>query len=394
MTNTSAQQFDIVIAGGGMAGSTLAVALLQANPALKLAIIEQQAEQISNASFDSRSIALAAASVELLAQWGLWAELAGKACAIAHIQVSDRGHFGKTQLSAAEYRQEALGYVLEVEPFGAVLFNKLAQYKQLQRFAPNSISAITTTQQQQLLTLNDGTRLQTTLLVIAKGGLSPSRALAGFTVQERRYQQHAVIANLALAQGHQHTAFERFTEHGPIALLPLNAQRYSLVYTVDEAAVNQVMQLDDAAFIAHIQQAFGYRAGIFTAAGRRASYPLSLRVSGDIVRHRTALLGNSLHNVHPIAGQGFNLALRDIAELVRQLSAAPEDIGGYAMLRGYQLARQRDINTVTTATDALVRIFSNRSRLMALARNSGLLAMTLCDELKRPLAEQAMGLRS
>jgi 2-octaprenyl-6-methoxyphenol hydroxylase len=394
MTNTSAQQFDIVIAGGGMAGSTLAVALLQANPALKLAIIEQQAEQISNASFDSRSIALAAASVELLAQWGLWAELAGKACAIAHIQVSDRGHFGKTQLSAAEYRQEALGYVLEVEPFGAVLFNKLAQYKQLQRFAPNSISAITTTQQQQLLTLNDGTRLQTTLLVIAEGGLSPSRALAGFTVQERRYQQHAVIANLALAQGHQHTAFERFTEHGPIALLPLNAQRYSLVYTVDEAAVNQVMQLDDAAFIAHIQQAFGYRAGIFTAAGRRASYPLSLRVSGDIVRHRTALLGNSLHNVHPIAGQGFNLALRDIAELVRQLSAAPEDIGGYAMLRGYQLARQRDINTVTTATDALVRIFSNRSRLMALARNSGLLAMTLCDELKRPLAEQAMGLRS
>lgn len=394
MTNTSAQQFDIVIAGGGMAGSTLAVALLQANPALKLAIIEQQAEQISNASFDSRSIALAAASVELLAQWGLWAELAGKACAIAHIQVSDRGHFGKTQLSAAEYRQEALGYVLEVEPFGAVLFNKLAQYKQLQRFAPNSISAITTTQQQQLLTLNDGTRLQTTLLVIAEGGLSPSRALAGFTVQERRYQQYAVIANLALAQGHQHTAFERFTEHGPIALLPLNAQRYSLVYTVDEAAVNRVMQLDDAAFIEHIQQAFGYRAGIFTAAGRRASYPLSLRVSGDIVRHRTALLGNSLHNVHPIAGQGFNLALRDIAELVRQLSAAPEDIGGYAMLRGYQLARQRDINTVTTATDALVRIFSNRSRLMALARNSGLLAMTLCDELKRPLAEQAMGLRS
>lgn len=394
MTNTAAQQFDIVIAGGGMAGSTLAVALLQANPALKLAIIEQQAEQISSASFDSRSIALAAASAQLLAQWGLWPELAGKACAIKHIQVSDRGHFGKTQLTAAEYQQDALGYVLEVEPFGAVLFDKLAQYKQLQRFAPNSISAITTTQHHQLLILNDGTVIQTALLVIAEGGLSPSRALAGFTVRERSYQQYAVIANLALAQSHQHTAFERFTEHGPIALLPLSAQRYSLVYTVDEAAVNQVMQLDDAAFIEHIQQAFGYRAGVFTATGRRACYPLSLRVSGDIVRHRTALLGNSLHNVHPIAGQGFNLALRDIAELVRQLSAAPQDIGGYAMLRAYQQARQQDINTVTTATDALVRIFSNRSRLMALARNSGLLAMTLCDELKRPLAEQAMGLRS
>jgi 2-octaprenyl-6-methoxyphenol hydroxylase len=394
MTKPAAQQFDIVIAGGGMAGSTLAVALLQTNPALKLAIIEQQAEQISSASFDSRSIALAAASAQLLAQWSLWPELATRACAIKHIHVSDRGHFGKTQLTAAEYQQDALGYVLEVEPFGAVLSGKLAQYSSLSRYAPNSISAITGTQQHQLLTLNDGTVLQTALLVIAEGGLSPSRALAGFSVQERAYQQYAVIANLALAEGHQHTAYERFTEHGPIALLPLNAQRYSLVYTVDEAAVNRIMQLDDAAFIEHIQQAFGYRAGVFTAAGRRASYPLSLRVSGDIVRHRTALLGNSLHNVHPIAGQGFNLALRDIAELVRQVSAAPQDIGGYAMLRGYQQARQQDINTVTTATDALVRIFSNRSRLMALARNTGLLAMTLCDELKRPLAEQAMGLRS
>ena len=177
-------------------------------------------------------------------------------------------------------------------------------------------------------------------------------------------------------------------------MLPLNSQRYSLVYTVDEAAVNQIMQLDDAAFIEHIQQAFGYRAGIFTAAGRRASYPLSLRVSGDIVRHRTALLGNSLHNVHPIAGQGFNLALRDIAQLVAQIQQHSAEIGGYAMLRAYQQQRSADIATVSTATDALVRLFSNRSRTVALARNAGLLAMTLFDELKRPLAEQAMGFRS
>lgn len=386
--------FDIVISGGGMAGSTLAWALLQANPALKLAIIEQQAETISQASFDSRSIALAAASVDLLQQWGLWADIKPKACAIEHIHVSDRGHFGKTRLSAAEYQQQALGYVLEVEHLGALLSEKLAGYKQLQRFAPNTLAAITPTQQQQVLTLNDGTVLQAKLLLIAEGGLSPSRSLAGFGVLERQYQQHAVIANLALAEGHQHTAFERFTKHGPIALLPLTKQRYSLVYTAtpDEAA--RLMQLDDTTFVAQVQQAFGYRAGIFSGAGSRASYPLSLRVSGDIVRHRTALLGNSLHNVHPIAGQGFNLALRDIAELVRQVNAAPHDIGGYAMLRAYQQARQLDINTVTTATDALVRIFSNRSRLMALARNTGLLALTLCDELKRPVAEQAMGLRS
>lgn len=376
---SAAPLFDIVISGGGMAGSTLAWALLQANPQLKLAIIEQQAEAISKTSFDSRSIALAAASVDLLQQWGLWRETQQKACAIEHIHVSDRGHFGKTLLSAAEYRQQALGYVLEVEHLGALLSQKLAGCKQLKRFAPNTITAITPAQQHQMLVLNDGTVLQAGLLVIAEGGLSPSRSLAGFSVQERQYQQHAVIANLALQQAHQHKAFERFTEHGPIALLPLTCQRYSLVYTTTPQDAHRLMQLDEAAFVAQVQQDFGYRAGVFSGAGSRACYPLSLRVSGDIVHHRTALLGNSLHNVHPIAGQGFNLAVRDIAELVRQVKSARHDIGGYTMLRAYQQARQQDISTVTTATDALVRIFSNRSRLMALARNTGLLAMTLCD---------------
>lgn len=388
------QMFDLVIAGGGMAGSTLAWALLQANPQLKLAIIEQQADNISPVSFDSRSIALAVASAGLLKRWGLWSELATKACAITHIHVSDRGHFGKTNLTAAEYQQSALGYVLEVEHLGALLAEKLAGVAQLRRFALASISCIRPQQDRQQLTLADGCVIDTRLLVIAEGGLSSSRTLAGFSVQERQYQQHAVIANLALAQGHQHIAFERFTEHGPIALLPLPGQRYSLVYTVDDAAVNDIMQLDDSAFTDHVQQAFGYRAGVFSTAGKRACYPLNLRLSGDIVRHRVALLGNSLHNLHPIAGQGFNLAMRDIAELVQQVSAASDDIGGYAMLRAYQQARQQDISVVSTATDALVRLFSNRSRSVALARNLGLLAMTVCDELKRPLAEQAMGLRS
>lgn len=394
MPTDNSTVFDIVIAGGGMAGSTLAWALLKLNPALKLAIIEQQADSVSPVSFDSRSIALAAASSALLQRWGLWDVLSSKACAIKHIHVSDRGHFGKTNITAAEYQQSALGYVLEVEHLGALLSKKLAGQRQLSRFAPASISSITPQQQQQQLTLADGRALSAKLLVIAEGGLSRSRALAGFTVQQRQYQQHAVIANLALAQPHQHSAYERFTEHGPIALLPLPQQRYSLVYTVDDSAVEHIMQLDDAAFVDHVQQAFGYRAGVFSAAGKRVSYPLSLRLSGDIVRHRVALLGNSLHNLHPIAGQGFNLALRDIAQLVQQVAAYGNDIGGYTMLRAYQHARQQDINIVSTATDALVRLFSNRSRPLALARNVGLLAMTLCDDLKRPLAEQAMGLRS
>ena len=394
MTDPQTQQFDIVIAGGGMAGSTLAWALLQANPQLNIAIIEQQREAISPVSFDSRSIALAQASSQLLRQWGLWPELEKHACAIEQIQVSDRGHFGKTQLSAAEYQQSALGYVLEVEHLGALLQHKLSRCAQLQRFAPNTIKQLTATAQQQHIVLQDDTSLSASLLVIAEGGLSPSRALAGFTVNEQHYAQYAVIANLALAQDHQHTAFERFTAQGPIALLPLPDKRYSLVYTTTAAEAGALMQLSDAAFLHQVQQAFGYRAGIFTASGSRACYPLSLRLSAEVVRHRVALLGNSLHNLHPIAGQGFNLALRDIAELVRQVTLDADNIGAYAMLRRYQLARQQDIQLVSTATDALVRLFSNRSRAVALARNTGLLAMTLCDALKRPLALQAMGLRS
>jgi 2-octaprenyl-6-methoxyphenol hydroxylase len=394
MSTSTKEQFDIVITGGGMAGSTLAWALLQAQPELNIAIIEQQKETISPVSFDSRSIALAQASSQLLEQWELWPKLKSHACAIETIHVSDRGHFGKTRLTAKEYQQSALGYVLEVEHLGAILQQKLAACRQLSRFSPNSIKRLSPSAQQQNIVLQDDTELQCSLLVIAEGGLSPTRELAGFCVQQQTYEQYAVIANLALAQSHQHTAFERFTEHGPIALLPLPNKRYSLVYTTTAEHGAALMQLSDTAFVEQVQQAFGYRAGIFTASGSRACYPLSLRLSPEIVRHRVALLGNSLHNLHPIAGQGFNLALRDIAELVRQVSAQPDNIGGYNMLRGYQRARQPDIATVSTATDALVRLFSNRSRTVALARNTGLLAMTLCDALKRPLAEQAMGFRS
>ena len=387
-------QFDVVIAGGGMAGSTLAWALLQAMPELRIAIIEQQTELISQASFDSRSIALAAASCQLLAQWQLWQQLKPNACAIEHIQVSDRGHFGKTRISAGEYQLAALGYVIEVEYLGALLAQKLAAVPGVSRFAPNVITRLDAQLDAQHIHLDDGTVLQAKLLVIAEGGQSASRSLAGFTVSERAYQQQAIIANLALSEPHQQRAFERFTEHGPIALLPLKDKRYSLVYTAAQHNVAALMQLDDAAFLAHVQQAFGYRAGLFTAAGERSCYPLSLRLSPDIVRHRVALLGNSLHNLHPIAGQGFNLALRDIAQLVAQIQQHSAEIGGYAMLRAYQQQRSADIATVSTATDALVRLFSNRSRTVALARNAGLLAMTLFDELKRPLAEQAMGFRS
>ncbi|SNY45983.1 2-octaprenyl-6-methoxyphenol hydroxylase [Arsukibacterium tuosuense] len=384
--------FDIIIAGGGMAGSLLAWCLSQARPEWQIGIVERQDNHPGTvpASFDSRSIALAAGSVSLLQRWGLWQELGAKACPIEQIWVSDRGHFGKTQLTASEYQQAALGQVLEVEHLGNLLSTKLANHPNITYFQPDFITAITPTISCQTVQLQSGAKLTANLLLIAEGGLSQSRQLAGFSVSSDDYQQSAIIANLGLAQAHNNTAFERFTEHGPIALLPLTAQRYSLVWTVARDDVAGLLALDDQAFTTAIQQAFGYRAGLFTVTGARAHYPLALRRPDEIVRHRAALLGNSLHNLHPIAGQGFNLAIRDIQALLLALNEAT-DPGDYKVLRDYQQLREQDIKRVVWFTDALVRGFSNNSRLIALARNAGLAAMLLCDPLKRPLAMQAMG---
>ncbi|SEA88706.1 2-octaprenyl-6-methoxyphenyl hydroxylase [Alkalimonas amylolytica] len=386
-------EVDIAIAGGGMAGLTLAWALLRARPTLRLAVIEQQGAVERPVSFDSRSIALAAASVQQLQAWQLWPELAAKACPIRHIHVSDRGHFGKCYLTAEQFGLNEFGAVLEVEHLGQLLQQRLQNVpqEQLLMLQPDHIAALQQQQDQVQLQLASGKQLSAALLVVCEGGLSPTRQLAGFALASEHYEQTAVIANLALAEPHQERAYERFTADGPIALLPLPGKRYSLVWTTSPEQAARLMQLGDSEFTAAAQQAFGYRAGAFVKTGARASYPLTLRRTDSPVRHRIALLGNSLHSLHPIAGQGFNLALRDIAALVQLVQQMPKAIGDYTMLRQYQLAREADMQQVMTLTDGLVRLFSNRSRLVALGRNLGLLGMLLCDELKQPLAHQAMG---
>lgn len=398
--------FDLVIAGGGMTGAMLAQVLLSQHPSLRLAIIEQTGAELSGKapanSFDSRSIALAAGSVELLQRWGLWPELAANACAIEQIQVSDRGHFGKTYLNAAEFNRQSLGHVLEIEWLGALLYSKLATCStqgRLHWFRPDRIETLQTTVDQQILQLASGVEIRAKLLIICEGGDSPTRQLAGMPLIQQPYPQAAIIANIGLADTHQHIAFERFTEHGPIALLPLTRQRYSLVWTLPPEQAELMMQLPDEQFLAQLQQAFGYRAGVFAKVGQRQLYPLALKYSAEPARHRVLLCGNSLHNLHPIAGQGFNLALRDIAAITglfaAQIPATATnsiDPGCYAITRAYQQLRQPDVNQVIQFTDTLVRLFSNNSRLMALGRSLGLTALMNCPQLKDTFAKQSMGL--
>lgn len=385
------QQFDVVIAGGGLIGLTLANCLARTCPQLQLGVIEANAmAQHYHPSFDDRSIALAADSAAYLQQAALFDASASFASAIKTVQVSDKGHLGKTTLSHSEYQLDALGYVVQVKPFGLFLQQQLP--KNVSQFCPDHITDIQAKTTGYTLSLAQGEQLSTRLLIVADGANSQTRAQLGIEFDTTAYSQYGLIANIATQAPHQGQAFERFTQHGPIALLPLTEQRYSLVWCDEPTRLQKLLALNEGEFLAQLQQEFGYRAGLFTQVGQRHVYPLQLGKAAQLMAYHSVVIGNAAHAVHPIAGQGFNLGLRDIKALVNLCAQTPvEQLGNYAFTRAYQQQRCDDIQRVTTLTDALVRLFSNSSRTIALGRTLGLTSLNLCSTIKRPLAQQLMG---
>jgi len=384
-----AKQFDVVIIGGGMAGASCALGLKQSNKQLSIAVIE--ANEVSanyHPSFDDRSIALAQQSVQYLKSINAFDCQAPFAAAIKKVTVSDRGHFGKTHIDCQEYGHDALGYVVEVNPFGRSLHQQLTR-TDVSLFCPNTVAKLEYQSDFANITLSSGEQLSAKLVVIADGAHSQSRKLANIEFNTRAYQQAAIIANIEVAGGHHNHAFERFTEHGPMALLPMSNNRYSLVWCMEPEQIEHTMALEDDAFLAALQKAFGYCGGAFSKVGMRASYPLVYGKAESLSSHRTVLIGNAGHAIHPIAGQGFNLGLRDVQLLCDMANRS--DLGDYAFTRNYSQTRSKDITTVMTLTDSLVRLFSNSSRLLALGRSIGLFSMDLFSSLKTPLAKQLMG---
>ncbi len=384
-----AKQFDVVIIGGGMAGASCALGLKQSNKQLSIAVIE--ANEVSadyHPSFDDRSIALAQQSVQYLKSINAFDCQAPFAAVIEKVTVSDRGHFGKTHIDCQEYGHDALGYVVEVNPFGRSLHQQLMR-TDVRLFCPDTVAKLEYLSNCANITLSSGEQLSAKLVVIADGAHSQSRKLANIEFNTRAYQQAAIIANIEVAGGHHHHAFERFTEYGPMALLPMSNNRYSLVWCMDPEQVEHYMTLEDDAFLAALQKAFGYCGGSFSKVGMRASYPLVYGKAESLSSHRTVLIGNAGHAIHPIAGQGFNLGLRDVQLLCDMANRS--DLGDYAFTRYYSQTRSKDITTVMTLTDSLVRLFSNSSRLLALGRSIGLFSMDLFSSLKTPLAKQLMG---
>ncbi|WP_238786823.1 2-octaprenyl-6-methoxyphenyl hydroxylase [Ferrimonas lipolytica] len=391
------KQVDIAIVGGAMAGACLALSLAQLKgpngERYQVALIEaNEVNGTRHPGYDSRAIALAAGSVDTLKGLQLWSAIAANAATIERIEVSDRGHFGGVAMTAAEYDVDSLGHVVELERTGPALWQRLTE-STVELYCPNALTALTQRQHQVELTLNDGQQLNAKLVVGADGTMSQVRQRLNIDLERQPYQQTAVIANISCAE-HGVTAYERFTSEGPLALLPMSDGRYSLVWVQSDDEAQRRLALDEQAFKLELQQAFGQRLGLIEKVGARASYPLALCKAERVHHHRSVLIGNAAQTVHPIAGQGFNLGLRDVATLVEQLDVAlqrQQDPGDYAIVQAYADSREDDRSRVTGLTDGLVKLFSNSSRLMALGRNCGLLSMALSPTWKRQLAHQAMG---
>ena len=389
--------YDVLIAGGGLVGASLACAL--GHQPIRIGMIDAfPFGSTAQSSYDDRSVALAYGARRIFEGVGLWPALAAVATPIKKIHISDRGHFGVTRLDASTTGHEALGYVIENRQLGEVFSATIPTLANVDLICPAQLLGITITATDVQARIRQGETLRMVtarLIVGADGGQSIVRKFAGIGSTSWDYGQSAVIANITPAVPHHHIAYERFTSDGPLALLPMSGNRCSLVWTLRKEQVSAVLELDDKAFLSRLQHCFGYRLGRFSKAGRRHAYALTLVCAREHVRSRVALIGNAAHTLHPVAGQGFNLGLRDVAvlaEILARAVARGADPGDVSVLRKYQDWRHRDQLSVTAFTDGVARIFSTAFAPLVMARDFGLVAMDIVPPLKRGLLRRTMGL--
>lgn len=373
---------DILIVGAGPTGLALAVALAQAErPAVVV-----DARTADDASKDRRILALSQGSRQILERLGVWQQI--EATAIATIRVSQQGGFGRTLLRAADYGLTALGYVAAASSLAAALARRLADLGLAVRHECRVTNLAAGADDVVLsLAARDAAPLTARLVALAEGAVSGQDEHA---ITTRDYHQHAVICTAHPAAPHSNMAYERFTPHGPLALLPFGPD-YAVVFTVAADQSDELLGLDDAAFVEHLQRSIGSRVRLLTVSAR-ARYPLQLRFRRKPAGSRTVWLGNAAQTLHPVAGQGFNLALRDVWALAQTLvDAGPnEDPGAAALLARYARARRLDRIGTIGFTDALIRVFGNDLALWRVARGGGLAALDLLPPLKHFVAKRMM----
>ena len=386
-------EVDVAIVGGGMVGASLAAGLAGAGK--RLLLIEAVPFGASDQpSFDERTTALGNTSRRIFEGLGAWREIATEAAPIRAIHVSDAGRFGNARLLAEEQGVEALGYVVPNRRIGAALWGLVTGASGLTLRVPGRVEDVAIEP--------DGVRLSVTsegrreavsarLVVAADGAHSQIRSAAGIAAAVEDYEQVAVVANVACDTPHGGIAYERFTSAGPLAVLPLADGTLSVIWACRRDDAPRVLALDEAAWLTELQSRFGWRAGRFVRAGRRASYPLRLTRAAAAVATRTVLIGNAAQALHPVAGQGFNLGLRDAAMLAEVLAASSGDVGAPALLERFAAWRARDRAGVTRFTDGLVRLFGDQRPGVGLLRNLGLLLFDLTPPAKSALARVSLG---
>ncbi|MEA3290859.1 MAG: 2-octaprenyl-6-methoxyphenyl hydroxylase [Pseudomonadota bacterium] len=392
------QQYDLVIVGGGLAGASLACAL--ADTPLRIAVVEAVPfDSAAQPSYDERTLALTWSSRRIFEGIGVWDSIAAReAEPILGIHISNRGHAGISRLDHRQAGTEALGYVVPTRVLGQALQEKLAASSRIELLCPAAVTAVTTsatgatvTIEQQGEEIAAGARL----VAIADGGRSPVLAELGMKPEMRLYDQSVLLTIVSVDRDHHGIAYERFTEHGPLALLPLADRRYAVVWTLSQKEIEAHKAQPNDVFLADLQRTFGDRAGRFSRPGNRNIYPLALSHLKQPTGERLVVIGNAAHTVHPVAGQGFNLGLRDVAALAEVISDSDlqsTDIGSAIALERYAGWRRWDTFQVTTFTHGLIRIFSNEFPPLALARNLGLGGIDLLPPVKRFLLRRTMGM--
>lgn len=393
---------DVVIVGAGMVGASAAIGLTQQG--LKVMLIDAygftDAIPEYTPSYDSRSTALSWGTRDILTALGVWNDVQQHACPITEVHVSEKQRFGTTRIKTEDYAQTALGYVVPNQWLGRCLLTRVANLN-IPLYSPVQVEQIV---QGSPLTLklkekdkleSQAKLVETRLLIIADGADSSTAKILGIESNIQHYAQHAIITNVTTELPNDGVAFERFTSKGPLAMLPLSDHQCAMVWTHDQAEVSHYLEMDDDRFCREIENSFSERLGKIEKCGERVSYPLKLIQAQEQCRSNVLLLGNAAHSLHPVAGQGFNLAIRGVAACVENIIHCQEQGVAFETLENLQklCASRVDDQTKTIAlSDQLVKVFGSSSIMLSIARELGLIGLENAPILKSFFAAQAMGL--
>jgi 2-octaprenyl-6-methoxyphenol hydroxylase len=389
--------FDVAIVGGGMVGASLGVALAPLN--LRVAIIEAIPHNAAaQPSFDERTTALSNGSRRILETLGVWPALSALATPIAKIHVSEQGRFGFARIDAAEQGLSAMGYVVANRDLGSALWSRLSNSAGPEVYCPAEVSQVTAHDESVTVEITQKgakSTIDAKLIVAADGAQSAVRGAFGVDAEVRDYEQTAIITTVLPQRFHDNVAYERFTQSGPLALLPLDGGRCTLVLTQPKDAAQSVMAWSDQEFLAELQRRFGFRLGRFLKVGRRVPYPLFLTRATRTSSGRCVIIGNAAQGLHPVAGMGFNLGLRDVAslaELIAERVGQPDaDPGSADLLAQYDAWRAADRGSVIAFTDGLIKLFANPLGSVRRLRSLGLLAFDLLPPAKAALSRLSTG---